>query len=339
MSYSDDVRVDLVASVMDDEVRAEALAAIEKINAGGSTNLSGGLFRGQEEVERNLRSGQVNRVILMSDGLANRGITDDKALTRQVQQVSQRGVTVTTMGVGADYNEDMMTSVADHAGGNYYFIQKPSAVASVFATELDKMSATVAQNTTVEVTLEDGVDLKQVFGYTFTRKGDVVSIPLAEMFSSQKRSILLEVQVPVVRTGRTKVGTVSIKYDDILDEGQQSTASLDLAVMVTRDKELVDKDKNKTVEERIEEVRVAEVMHRASDMLKEGRAADARKLIQGQMSATSGRAKGMGGSARLEQQVKDLEAMDDAFGEAEASPAAAPAQVKSFKAKARKLAR
>ncbi|MFT5433540.1 MAG: Ca-activated chloride channel family protein, partial [Myxococcota bacterium] len=223
VSYSDDVRVDLPASQADAETRKEALDAISRIRPGGSTNLSGGLFRGQDEVNRNLRTGQVNRVILMSDGLANRGITDTRALSQQAQKHAQQGVSVTTMGVGTDYNEDLMTAVADHASGNYYFIEKSSAIASVFTLELSRMFSTVAQAATVEVLIEDGVELKQVFGYTSTREGDIVKVPLAEMFAGQKRSILLEFVVPTVREGNVRVGEVTLRYVDAQGEGKKVT--------------------------------------------------------------------------------------------------------------------
>ena len=74
----------------------------------------------------------------MSDGLANRGLTDTKAISQRAQQTSQRGVTTTTMGVGTDYNEDLMTALADYAGGNYYFIQDSKQIANVFKEELRK---------------------------------------------------------------------------------------------------------------------------------------------------------------------------------------------------------
>lgn len=335
ISYSDDVRVDLPASRIDASVKKQALAAIDKIRAGGSTNLSGGLFRGQAEVERNVATGQVNRVLLMSDGLANRGITDTKALSQQVQKGSQRSVSVTTMGVGSDYNEDLMTAVADHAGGNYYFIQESKQVTGIFRTELQKMFATVAQNTIVEVTLDDGVDLKQVFGYTFTRQGDTVKIPLAEMFAGQKRSILLEVEVPVIRPGTVVVGGVKLSYIDIAGEGDARTAKTSLAVSVTRDKALVEKNRNRGVEERVEEVQVAQVMTKAADLVKAGRSGEAQGLLKAQAAKTAERARGMGGSKRLSAQVKQLKGLQADFEDAAAEPAAAPAAIKRAKEKAR----
>ena len=339
VSYADDVRVDLPASDVDAEVRTRALRAIQGLEAGGSTNLSGGLIRGQSEVERNLRTGQVNRVILMSDGIANRGITDTKLLAQAAQKTSQRGISVTTIGVGADYNEDLMTAVADHAGGNYYFVEKPSQIAGIFTQELQRMFATVAQGAVVEVRLDDGVDLKQVFGYTFTQRGDLVSIPLSEVFGGQRRSILLAVQVPVVRLGSLRVGDVTLKYSDATAKGAQRTAKTDLFVTVTDNKQTVERNRNRSVEERVGEVEVAAAMTRAADLLKEGRLDAAKKVLRGQMARNAERARRLGGSARLAKQGKELKTLEKSFDGAGAAPAARAATVKRTKAAGRTLAR
>ena len=337
VSYSDDVRVDFPASTLDEESRKRALSAIRRVRASGSTNLSGGLIRGQGEVERNLRTGQVNRVILMSDGLANRGITDTKALSQHVQRASQRGITVTTLGVGADYNEDLMTAVADHGGGEYYFVEKASAIAAVFAQELQKMFATVAQSTRVELRLDDGVDLVQVFGYAFSQSGDTLSIPLAEVYAGQRRSILVRVRVPVVREGRHPVGALKLAYTDVQDNEKAVEAALELGVQVTRDKALVEKNRNKTIEERSEEIEVATSMEKAANLLKAGRGDDAKAVLARQAASTRRRARAMGGSARMAGEAAKLDRLQKAFEPSADRPAGAV--VKDVKAASRKMMR
>jgi len=339
VSYSDDVRVDLPASPADGETRQAALDAITKIRAGGSTNLSGGLFRGQEEVQRGMRLNQINRVILMSDGLANRGITDTKALSQQAQKHAQQGISVTTMGVGVDYNEDLMTAVADHASGNYYFIKDSDQIVSVFTQELQKMFGTVAQGAVVEVLIEDGIDLKQVFGYTFTRKGDTVSIPLAELFAGQKRAILLALQVPTLREGKMAVSQVTLKYVDVASEGEARKAEVLAEVVVTKDKELVTSTRNKEVEERVGEVQVANAMNTAANLLRDGEADKAEAVLDGAFKANEGRASAMGGSVRLQRQSTRLRKLSQKFRAAKTAPAAAAEAVKSTKESGRALAR
>jgi Ca-activated chloride channel family protein len=340
VSYSDDVRVDLPASKLSAAQREAAYDAIARMQPSGSTNLSGGLARGQEEVQRNLAKGQVNRVILMSDGLANRGVTDTDAIAQSAQRDAQQGISVTTIGVGTDYNEDLMTAVADKASGNYYFVAGAAAIPGVLTTELGKMAATVAQDARVELRLDDGIELAQVYGYTFTRMGDVVSIPLAELFAGQKRSIALQVAVPVLREGTLRVGELTVTYTDRYKGPITETRVVE--VTVTRDPKLVEAGRNRSVDERLVEVQAAAVLNQAANLVKEGRHGDAQQLILENTMNFRGKAAGMGGSGRIQAQIDNLTRTGTVF-ESAAAPSAAPAAaaeaVKRAKAESFDLAR
>src|SRR5687767_9788241 len=81
------------------------------------------------------RPDHVNRVILLSDGLANVGIIDPSQIAALAQRIRENSVSVSTMGVGVDFNETLMANVADHSGGNYYYISKDVNMADVFRRE------------------------------------------------------------------------------------------------------------------------------------------------------------------------------------------------------------
>jgi Ca-activated chloride channel family protein len=330
ISYSDDVRVDIPSRRANAAARQEAFAVIEAMSAAGSTNLSGGLVRGQEEVERAFAQGQVNRVILMSDGLANRGITDTKAIAQLARTHAQRGISVSTMGVGTDYAEDLMTAIADQGSGNYYFIQDAKQIAGVLSTELDRMFSTVAQATSVSIHLDDGVDLVNVYGYTFTRQGDVVTIPLAELFGGQRRSILVEVQLPLIREGRFPVVNVALDYLDVREGGKKTGQNMRIDTQVTRDAKLVEAGRNKIVAERIEEIRAATVMVQAADLLRDGRRDEAKELMKGEAERLRAQGMALGGSTRVNVQVEVLEKLQYDFDDS----SLAPATIKATKARA-----
>ena len=337
VSYASDVRIDLSASRLTEDVRQTALDAISRIRPGGSTNLSGGLFLGQAEIERNLKTGQVNRVILMSDGLANRGITDTNALSQQAQKTAQGGISVSTMGIGVDYNEDLMTALADHASGNYYFIQSADQIASVFGQELQRMFATVAQAVKVRVLIEDGIDLVDVHGYTFTREGDAIQIPLAEMFAEQRRSILMTLKAPTHREGMTAVAQVTLNYDDVTREGAQKELESTASVTITRDETLVQNGRNHTVEERLSEVQVAQAMQTAANLLRDGNHGAAQGILNEALVRNQAASRGLGGSARLDRQTTALRQLRVRFEDSAGAPSAAAEAVKSTKASGRAL--
>lgn len=121
VSYSDGVRTDVASTELNERTRTKVRNAIHRLSDGGSTNLGGGLVEGIKQVAAHVDTSDVNRVLLISDGLANRGVQEPAELNRISREALQKGIITTTIGLGADYNEDLMTGVADHGGGNYYF--------------------------------------------------------------------------------------------------------------------------------------------------------------------------------------------------------------------------
>ena len=139
------VRPEDVVSVVayDDEVQTVALPAtgedqgdlprrIGAIEIGGSTNLSGGWLRGRELVAQAKREGAVNRVLLLTDGQANVGITDPALLAGLCLGAKREGITTTTIGIGADYDERLLRAMADAGGANTYYIERPDQAPGVF---------------------------------------------------------------------------------------------------------------------------------------------------------------------------------------------------------------
>lgn len=120
-----DPRDELALVDYDDEVRllaplappgVEHRAAIGRIHAGGSTNLSGGWLKGVEALGRTNGAGP-RKALLLSDGLANVGITEPGVLTALAARVSEEGIGTTTIGFGEDFDEELMTALAEAGGG------------------------------------------------------------------------------------------------------------------------------------------------------------------------------------------------------------------------------
>jgi Ca-activated chloride channel homolog len=106
-------------------VDREALKAqVQRIQPGGSTALYAGVEAGGNQLlEIESRTDRINRVILLSDGLANVGPSSTSALKALGRSLSHRGVSVSTIGVGDDYNEDLMTGLAEASDANYYYVK------------------------------------------------------------------------------------------------------------------------------------------------------------------------------------------------------------------------
>lgn len=131
------------------------IARIAEVTPRSSTALFAGWKAGADQVERILLPGGLNRVLLLSDGLANVGVTDPNAIVAAVREAAGRGVATTALGVGKEYNEDLMEAIAAAGHGNYYFIESSVQLTDIFQTELSDLMALVGHH--VSLGVEPGV--------------------------------------------------------------------------------------------------------------------------------------------------------------------------------------
>lgn len=150
VAYDDEVQV-LVPSTPAAE-RTTIAARIQSLRPGGLTALHAGWLEGATQVAAFQEAGRTNRVILLSDGLANRGETHPQVIASQVRGLAQRGVSTSTLGVGLDYNEDLMSAMADAGEGNYYFIESPADLPRIFAQELSGLAGTLGTRVRLRLT-------------------------------------------------------------------------------------------------------------------------------------------------------------------------------------------
>ena len=119
--FSDTAQVLLPAQKVEDK---DALKEkIQSIEANGSTALYAGVKMGADQIQEYFSSKRINRVILLSDGLANVGPSSPRQLRLLGSDLAERGISVTTIGVGDDYNEDLMAGLAEASDANYYYVQ------------------------------------------------------------------------------------------------------------------------------------------------------------------------------------------------------------------------
>ena len=129
--YSDEARVLVPAQKVEDkDALKEKIASIE---AGGSTALYAGVKTGARQLQEYFSGKCINRVILHSDGLANVGPSSTSDLRRLGHELAESGISVTTIGVGDDYNEDLMAGLAEASDANYYYVQDTEKLPEIFA--------------------------------------------------------------------------------------------------------------------------------------------------------------------------------------------------------------
>lgn len=167
--------------------------ALGRIRAGGLTNLSGGWLRGCDLVQQNLNPQAINRVLLLTDGQANEGVTNPDIITRTARERAAKGVITTTLGFGAHFNEDLLIGMASASEGHFYFIQSPDEAADVFRIEIDSIAALVAQNLVATLTPRPGTTITEVLGVALARAlpAGAYEVPLGDVNAIEPRRLSL----------------------------------------------------------------------------------------------------------------------------------------------------
>jgi Ca-activated chloride channel family protein len=221
VAFDNDVAV--VAPPATGEAQENLPDLIRTIEVGGSTNLSGGWLRGRELVAAHLRGGGVNRVLLLTDGQANVGITDPGQLTGLCATAAARGVTTTTVGFGADFDEALLTAMADAGRGATYYIEQVDQASGVFEEELEGLLSIAAQN--IRITVEPGAGVEHVkvlHDYPSHVDGQALTLEVGDLYAREPRGVLAAFLVPasgVGATGTAELGCFTIKADVLTEAG------------------------------------------------------------------------------------------------------------------------
>jgi Ca-activated chloride channel family protein len=221
VTYDD--QVDTLAEPNVSQGEAELARAIGRIHSGGSTNLSGGWLRGRELVSRNLNASPsempaVNRVLLMTDGLANVGITDSNALAGLCANAFENGVSTSTIGFGSDYDEELLRSMADRGGGHSYYIENPDQAPGVFEEEIEGLLGLAAQNIELRIVPEQFVELVNVYNdYPSHGGAGGITVTLGDLYAREPKSLLVEFFAPGGGSTAAKNIAEIVVTADVLD--------------------------------------------------------------------------------------------------------------------------
>jgi Ca-activated chloride channel family protein len=186
---------------------------IDAIRPRGSTALFAGVSRGIEEVRKFLDQSHVNRVVLLSDGQANVGPSSPNELGRLGAATAKQGISITTIGLGLGYNEDLMTQLAIKSDGNHGFAENAADLARIFDFEVGDVLSVVAQEIAIKVALGEGVRPIRVLNRDAEIRGSSVIMGLNQLYKKQEKFFLLEVEVPPEAAGKTlAIAKVDISY-------------------------------------------------------------------------------------------------------------------------------
>jgi len=253
---------------------------IRGIRADGNTALFGAVSQGSAEVRKHLDGPYVNRVILLSDGLANVGPSSPQDLARLGTALGKEGISVTTVGVGTDFNEDLMTRLAGRSDGNHYFVESSRDLARIFAAELGDVLSVVARRVVVEVELPEGVHPVRIIGREGRILGNRVELQMNQVYGGQQKFALVEVQVPASAPEQTlELAVARCSYDNALTLAREQHSAATRVRFTARPEEVRD-SVDRRVQEDVVKNTMAEARDQALDLYNAGRKDEAARELR-----------------------------------------------------------
>jgi Ca-activated chloride channel family protein len=222
ITYGTDAKLHLEAAPAGDP--AKVISAINNIQPGGSTNLLQGIEKAYQIAGRHFKSGQVNRVILCSDGVANIGETDAEQMLARVDAYRKQGITFTAAGFGmGGLNDALLEQLANKGDGNYLFVDTKAEAYRAFVTDMTATLQTIAKDAKIQVEFNPArVRRYRLVGYENRDIADKDfrndAIDAGEVGSGQSATALYELELtgPIRSDERLpQLGTVYVRYKDV----------------------------------------------------------------------------------------------------------------------------
>ena len=272
--YDDEVEVIIPSQQVKD--KSDIIHRIKRIQPDGMTALYDGWLEGATQVSQHLQPESLNRVILLSDGLANVGETNPDVIGNDVHGLSKRGVSTTTMGIGDDFNEDLMQGIALSGDGNYYYIQNPDQLPSIFNAELQGIMATIGQRVSLGIRTFVGVELVDVFNDL--DKTEYGNYKLPNLIAGNEFDMVLRLKIPAMAKSECLVN-FRLAYDDSESQSRKvSHHKLELPVVTS--KELNEYPFNEEVRARVARLMASRAKEEAIKSLDRGDFARTKERLQ-----------------------------------------------------------
>jgi Ca-activated chloride channel family protein len=203
--------------------RRRLISLVNRMWADGRTNLGAGLQTGINTLLKAKKMGNTGKIILISDGLANQGITDSFSLGNMASIAVEKEFSVATVGVGTEFNEQLMTYIADQGAGNYYYLKNPRVFAEVFQKEFYNSRATVATAVEIQIPLRNGMSLVNASGYPIKVTKDHALFHPGNLHSGQTRKLFLTFKMPTRKQRTFEINGITVRY---IHKGQAYNALL-----------------------------------------------------------------------------------------------------------------
>ncbi len=286
--------------------KARALAALARYGPRGTTNLGEGWLVGCGQVAEALNDQAIGRCMLLTDGLANVGIVDQPTLCHHATELRGRGVSTSTFGVGRDFDELLLGSMADAGGGAFHYIEHAHEIPALMDQELGETLEVVARRVLLEIELSPGMTISAVGPYEVEVGDGVARIRLPDLVSDQLLDLPVKIGFPPADKGQELRVRFRVHDRDGVLEGLETHAAFTWTDRATNKAQSRKVEVDRFVAERY----AARAMQDAARLNRDGDYERASRALQGVARRILRYAKG---DAQLEQIGQQLEAESHSY--------------------------
>lgn len=268
VAFDDEVRVIVPAGELADKHAARS--AIAGVHSGGMTNLSGGLLRGLQEARR-VAGEAGSTLLILSDGHANAGETDPASLGSVAASACDHGITTSTVGIGMDYDEQLLADLARDGRGNHVFAEHGDGAAAAVAGEVEGLLSKAVQAASLLIRPHGPVDSVRVWnelpGHAIENG---IMVELGDLWAGEERKLVLTFAVPAKPAlGLAQIAELELRYVALPDFAEQ-TVTLPVHVNVVPGDEAAGRIPDAKVQTELVYQQVQEAKRKASDALRDG---------------------------------------------------------------------
>lgn len=294
VTYDHNVSVVAEAQPVTDQARRELNRLIDRLRVGGRTNLSGGWLTGCDQIAafQEQRPDDINRALLLTDGLANEGITGQEDLTYHADQLRERGISTTTFGVGHDFNEFLLQGMADAGGGHFYFIENPRQIPNYFKGELGELAETTAREAALTLTLPAGAEASLINDIRHEQKAGTLRVFLNDLYSDDRRTLYFQLDLPAGELDETFSVEASVAYDNVATRRSHQVTAKPLTFTVADAARCDAQPVDEEVQAKAARIQAEKAKLEALKLDREGRRDEAQQVLQFAVAATAAMAPG-----------------------------------------------
>jgi Ca-activated chloride channel homolog len=276
-----DDKIDILVQAQPVEDHAAFIDRIRQVTARGSTAIHGGVIEGAAQVRHNLEARRLNRVVLLSDGQANVGPRRPEEFAKLGRELLQQGISVSTIGVGMQYNEDLMLQLARASDGNHTFVGESTDLIQVFNKEFDDVLASCAQTVSIDIELKPGVRVVRGLSRDAKIEGQTAQFQLNQIYAATEHYVLMEVEVDqgvADAAGDADLGRVRVTYTAAQD-GARQTIETPVRARFSQSTTEIAASRDNTVFESVVEQSVRSRTAAAIELRDQGRHGEAQALF------------------------------------------------------------